>query len=1262
MLAVSSRLGPYEIVAPLGAGGMGEVYRARDTRLGREVAVKVLPEPLTGNSDRLARFEREARAVAALSHPNILAIHDYGTHESVTYAVMELLEGETLGGRLARGRLPWREAIEVGAAIADGLAAAHAKGIVHRDLKPENLFVTTDGRVKILDFGLARMAPPPSGQSQTAHYDPVETQAGTVMGTVGYMSPEQVRGQPADATSDLFSFGCVLYEMVTGRRAFQRETAAETMTAILHDEPVDLTNSGEQVPLELGRIIRHCLAKTPGQRLQSAGELARALRATASDPALHRLATARRFTPRPRFAIVAALLIGACSASAYLLATRGNRPDDSKRAEQASAIKSVAILPFVNVGDDPKTEHLSEGIPDTVIHRLSALRVPDLKVQSLLSVARYKGRKPDLEEVRHQLGVGTVITGRVQQQGDRIVVSVALTDVRDGSEIWGDAYDGKLDAVLALQDKIARDITAHLRLRLTGEEERRLAKRDTDNPEAYQLYLKGRYFWNKRSREGLEKAIEYFGKAIDADPTYALAYAGLADAYAVFPDNTDTRPSDSFPKAKAAATKALEIDNQLAEPHATLALIITVGEWNWSEGESRFKRAIELDPNYATARKWYGQYLTAMGRFDEAQVQYQRAQELAPLSLMINVTAGYGEFYARRYDEAIGHYRKTLEMDPAFWVAHVLLGQACIEKKMYEEALAEFEAVRQFAPGHLHPLSLTGRAYALMGRQAEARKVIAELRSLERYVPPCRVAVVFASLGDNGQALDWLEMAYEGRCSLLRDINVEPAFKDLHSEPRYIALLQRMGLADKVAEKDRAIHSVAVLPFKNLGGDPQTEFLSNGLPNQIIDSLRQVRRSDLTIRSLISVSRYKAQEIDVPTIARELNVQVIVTGTLDQLGDDLSITVELVDARDDDSFWSHVYRGKLQGIQDLHDEIARAVAANLRLRLTGEEDRRLTKHYTTDPKAFLLYLEAMNHFNKFTPQGLMSAIRCCKEAIEKDPQYALAHAALARCDILRGALFEGPRKTFPDARKSVAEALKFDANLPEAHTALGAIHLFDDWDWQAAEHELITALDRDPNVILNRNIYGFCLAAQGRLSEALDTIRRGQELEPLAAPRRNELAMCYNWMRRYDEAIDEAKRAVDLDPNFFLAYGESGLAHSQKHMHEEAIQELQMAVERSRGHPRMRGLLGHAYAAAGQTEQAQAELKALLSEGKFGTAFAAARIHAALGENEEAIRWLKEALDERDSTVIWLRSDPTFDNLRSDARFAELLKEMGLPP
>ncbi len=808
MLATSTRLGPYEIVAPLGVGGMGEVYRARDTRLGREVAVKVLPESLASNTDRQARFEREARAVAALSHPNILAIHDYGTHGAVVYAVMELLEGETLRERLVKGPLPWREAVEIGAAIAEGLAAAHAKGIVHRDLKPENLFLTHDGRVKILDFGLARVEPISSAQDETSPYEPPPTNPGIVMGTMGYMSPEQVRGQQADARSDIFSFGCVLYEMLTGRRAFQRETAAETMTAILHDEPPEPATSGQMVPGEVGRIIRQCLAKTPNQRLQSARDLALGLRATASDPALHVAPEARRPSRLIAGIVAASLLIGAIAAAVYFNAKRGNPSDPWPQetiaktpGKEHKAVEALAVLPFVNDGGNPETEYLSDGIPDTIIHSLSRLRQRDLKVRPFTSVARYKGREPSLREVAADLDVGAVVTGRVRLRGVSLSVSVALVDTRQDSELWGHTYDGKLNDLLALQDEMARDIAANLRLRLTGDEERRLTKRYTENTEAYRLYLKGSYFWNKRTREGLDKGMEYFRQAIDKDPNYALAWSGLSQAYFAFPLNTDTPPKDYCLKAKAAAIKALDIDDTMAEAHSALGAVAAHYDWNWPEAGRSFQRALELNPNDSTVQLQYGTYLNKLGRFDEAKLALKQALEIDPLSPMVNSIAGRTYYFARQYDAAIEQYRKTLDIEPNFWVAHLFLGQAYAQKgrKWYPEAVARFEEARKLYPGNLESRASTGYVYA---------------------------TIVHAGLGEKAEAFAALEKAYEDRSWLITTLKINPLFDNLSTDPRFTDLLRRMGLADKVAEADSSIHSVAVLPFKNIGGDPKTEFLA----------------------------------------------------------------------------------------------------------------------------------------------------------------------------------------------------------------------------------------------------------------------------------------------------------------------------------------------------------------------------------------------------------------------------------------------------
>jgi serine/threonine protein kinase len=523
-LKLGTRLGPYEIVAPLGAGGMGEVYRARDSRLNRDVAIKVLPERLSQNPQSLARFEREAKAVAALSHPNILVLFDVGTHDGLTYAVTELLEGQTLRERLDALSIPWRKAVEIGAAVAEGLSAAHSKGIIHRDLKPANIFLTSDGRVKILDFGLARRQPSVSPEEETATFADAETEAGTILGTVGYMSPEQVRGGTAEASSDIFSLGCVLYEMVTGQRAFRGSSAGDIMAAILKEEPAPMADSARQIPPELDRIIERCLAKNAGQRFHSAHDLAFALKSTLT-ASTERQSEALPRPTRLRLALgllVAVLVIVLAGAFVY----RKNRA--------GASIDSLAVLPFVNIGGDPNTEYLSDGITESLIDSLS--QVPNLKVMSRSAAFRYKGKDADARTAGRELGVRAVLTGRITQRGDTLVVSTELVNVDDNSALWGEQYNRKLSDALAVQQEIAQQISEKLRLRLSSEQKTELAKHQTDNPEAYQLYLKGRYYASKFDTENLKKGLDYFQQAVALDPKYALAYDGISYYYALVED------------------------------------------------------------------------------------------------------------------------------------------------------------------------------------------------------------------------------------------------------------------------------------------------------------------------------------------------------------------------------------------------------------------------------------------------------------------------------------------------------------------------------------------------------------------------------------------------------------------------------------------------------------------------------------------------------------------------------------------------------
>lgn len=825
-------VGPYQILEVLGSGGMGVVYVAFDQDLRRKVALKFLHHDLTGDKSKVLRFRQEARAASALNHPNILTVFAIGELEGRHYIGTELVEGETLREVIRRGPMKLGELLHIAVQTCSALAAAHAAGIMHRDIKPENIVVRPDGYVKVLDFGLAKLIEPSATGAELSTL--INTEQGTIIGTVHYMSPEQARGLTVDPRTDIWSLGIVLYEMITGCRAFEGTTRSDVIVSILEHEPPLLADHDGGAIDELQRIVTRTLAKDLNKRYQEATELEADLRhlnqrlevtATLDLSVLPRAQSASRSTTLPtaanvirptssaeylvsgikqhKIAAIAVLapLVLILVLSIYFL----SRSKESKSVNSLAGqpINSVAIMPFSFASSDPKVladpdkEYLSDGITESLINNLSHL--PDLKVIASASVFRYKGQQTDPQKVAQELSVQAIVTGRIMQRGDALSIRVALVDARDGRHLWGEQYERKLSELAAAQSDLARQIAQHLRPALTSDRQNELTKRYTENSEAYQLYLKGRYFLNKRTQDGFNKAIEYFNQSIDLDPNYAQAYAGLADAYSLLADYRFVPPQEAVPKARAAATKALQMDDTLAEAHTSLAFILGNYDWDWAGAEKEIRRAIELNPNYALAHHWYAtMYLSLMRRHQEALAEISRARELDPLSIIINADLGLVLYNARQYDQAIEQYRKTVEMDPNFVRVHDYLQFAYEMKGMYEAAIGEIQQARTLATGNAELAARFAeelrKGYAASGPKGYWQVLLD--RAIERsklsYISPFYLGVLYSQVGQNDRAFEMLEKAYQEHGSLMSGIQVAPRIDPLRSDPRFKDLVRRM--------------------------------------------------------------------------------------------------------------------------------------------------------------------------------------------------------------------------------------------------------------------------------------------------------------------------------------------------------------------------------------------------------------------------------------------------------------------------------------
>jgi serine/threonine protein kinase/tetratricopeptide (TPR) repeat protein len=800
---IGSRIGPYLIQQQLGTGGMGEVYLAQDVRLRRQIALKLLDHSLMGDSRSHQRFLREARMASALDHPNICTIHEVGEEAGRPFIAMQLVEGVTLMQAINGKPMSLDSLLGLSLQIADALSAAHARGIIHRDIKAGNIMVTPNGKAKVLDFGLAK--PLDRTEDETHHAD--LTMTGLVIGTPGSMSPEQARGEHVDHRSDIFSFGVVMYQMATGSTPFAGRSKVDVLTAVLSQTQTPAAELNQDIPQRFSALIDRALAKEPDARYQTMDELISDLKDIVDEmdsSNRHTRPLGRQSSPHSRqqhgvvgrwiqsrtavglFVLIAVLLSGLALALYY--------SSGGGRAPSVTPIKSIAVLPFKPLVANTRDEVLELGMADTLISKLSNIK--QVTVRPLTAVRKYTKLDQDATAAGREQNVDAVLDGNIQRSGEKVRVTVRLVRVADGHEIWSEQFDESFTDIFAVQDSVSRKVTGVLAVALTGDEDKLLTKRQTSNVEAYQLYGLGRYHLTRLTDDGFRKGRDYFQQAINKDPNYALAYAGLADANNRLSGWNAVAPKEGFPAAKKAALKALEIDEGLAEAHTQLGVTKLLYDWDWVGAENEFKRAVEINPNNPDTRYLYGLHLSAMGRFEEAVTEMKRAQELEPISLEKIAGIGDTRYYQRHFDEAIAQYQKALEMDQNSGYAHWALGNVYLHKGMLEQAIAEYQkSIPLSGDSPDEPASLA-YVYAISGKTQEARQILGDLqqRAKRSYVAPTMIASVYAALGEKDQAFAWLDKAYEERDFILIFLKVDPTFDRLRSDPRFPTLMQRIGL------------------------------------------------------------------------------------------------------------------------------------------------------------------------------------------------------------------------------------------------------------------------------------------------------------------------------------------------------------------------------------------------------------------------------------------------------------------------------------
>jgi serine/threonine protein kinase/tetratricopeptide (TPR) repeat protein len=1271
---IGRRLGSYRIEREIGRGGMGAVYEASraDNEFNKRAAIKLVKRGMDTDFI-LRRFRKERQILAALDHPHIAGLLDGGTtDDGLPYFVMEFIEGQPLYSYCDAHQLSITERLKLFRSICDAVHYAHQKQVVHRDIKPSNVLVTSEGVPKLLDFGIAKLLNPQLAGDIT--HDPTAT-AMRLM-TPEYASPEQVQGAPTTPSTDVYSLGVLLYELLTGHRPYRLVNRAphEIARVICEESPtppsVIITRAEDLLP----SLLTGDDATTLKQLYTTRGGTLESIRRALAGDLDNIVMQALRKEPEWRYQTAAELRD---DITRYL---EGRPVSDLPDPPHASALSrpdvsnenSLAVLPMklFDINQlETSPDYLGTGLADALITRLSAIR--SFAVRPTSSVLRY-GADADPLRAGRELGVAFVLDGRIRKSADRIRVTIQLLNVKDETTAWAGQFDEQFTDVLSLEDVISSHVAEAILPHLTVDQRLRLAKRGTDNPQAHEAYLRGRFYWNTFTEEGFARAIVCYQQAIALDPKYALAYAGVAAYHNWLGVFTVMPFAECAAAAYEAAATSVELDPNLAEGHASLGEAILCRDFAWASAEHHLVRAIELDPNYSPARIWYALQLGMEGRFSESLRQAHIARDLDPLAVISRFAVVWCSYHARRYDEAYRFASATLENEPRNLMMVYASSFLLSRLGRHEEAIKAAEKCVELLGKASHTLGRLGAAYAEAGRFEDAEQVLAEMDQLaeRRTVSPYHLALVYSSLDRKEEALNLLEQAYETGDAKVLWSGVDPELDRLHGHPRYNDLLRKLDhrlaaltpLAGQLREEQE---SIAVLPFRILspaGENTGDEYLGVGLTDALITRLSNVRR--LVVRPTSSVLRYHGANVDPLIAGRDLGIDWVVDGTLRRVGDRLRVTAQLLNVAEGITRWAEQFDEDSTDVLQIEDSISEKVATALLPQLTGDEQHQLSKRGTDSSEAFEAYLRGRYYWNSYTETGLAKALESYQRAIKLDPDYALAYTGMADYYNWLGVFGLKPfAESSAAAKQAASKAVELDSTSAEAYSALGFATVTHDFDWAVAESQHRRALEINPNYATAHHWYAFHLVMEGRFEEGIAQMLRTRELDPLSPGVLQALGWCYYQARRFDESIATFRAMLETTPDF--PYGLITYSWILRHAGaiDEAVKAAEKALTLSGGGQLYLGAMGATYAAAGKQQEARAVLEQLnqMTVHGYVSPYQRALIHLHLGERERALELLHQAHAIRDAWIVWLGVEPQWDPLRGEPAFDSILQDLRHP-